>query len=982
MKSYFLFILFISGFLSSISAQQFPFQNFGVEKGLIQSQVTSITQDKQHHLWVGTFGGLDRFDGSSFRHFTKADGINSSSISCLTTARNGHVWIGTFKGISCYNGFSIVNYPVPATGSFYFTSIIEDAAGDIWVSNNNKELFVFRKDRFVPAELPLPGAIPTCLSTDQEGRMIANFYPGGLYVYHQHRWQQLNQPFSTAPKEIILFIRQHHDIYYALTSGKRLVKFSSDSLYASTEIKYGGYISFCIDRRGNAWVGTSKGVYVYRNTDLALLFTFNGNSGLSDNIISSIYRDTEDNIWIGTDGDGLFKYSDGVFARFDKFSGLPGNVVMGIAANRSSDLIYLGTREGGLVSYRLSNKKISPVDYSAYSKAGINCMASTADQQLFLGTMDGKLLHYKEGRFRELLLEKKNQPIINSIISEPGITWFTTSRGCYYYRNDSLHKVKGLEEITMGVHSIPGGITYTGSFDGLYVLDKQFEATKVNNPVLSHTEIHCLLSYGDFLLVGTADEGIFSLNLRNGKIYTCDSRNGLLDNNVYSIFTDSKGKTWVGTGTGIQQLQFDATTGSFEVKSFSRADGYENAENNLNAIAEDREGAIWIGTTRGAYRYQQQPVDRVAAQPFIVIQSVESPGLNEGKAAKHSFFPWYHLPESPVLSYQHNKISFTVKGIYLRDPASVLYSYQLEGYDKEFSSPVNQPFFNYQSLEPGHYTFRVKAISSDGTVSINTASYSFTIATPFYKSIWFLFLLTASLILTGILVQYFFSRAKSRKKLQLELLRYEEQQKIRQRTSEDFHDELGNKLTRISLLADILQKKVPPEDSEKQRLLQQIRDNVMVLYAGTKDIIWSLTPGSDHLSEILKRIQHFAEELFHDSSIDIFFSGIDETDPAILLPADYSRNIIMIFKELLNNSLRHSGCSTIVLSVVFTEQQEAEISIRDNGKGFNPDSMKRGNGLNNIQRRAARIKATVEIANFENEGTMITLRLKIPSKGG
>ncbi|HWY34480.1 MAG TPA: ATP-binding protein, partial [Nitrosopumilaceae archaeon] len=259
--------------------------------------------------------------------------------------------------------------------------------------------------------------------------------------------------------------------------------------------------------------------------------------------------------------------------------------------------------------------------------------------------------------------------------------------------------------------------------------------------------------------------------------------------------------------------------------------------------------------------------------------------------------------------------------------------------------------------------------------------YSFSVSTPFYKSKWFSFLIILGLLSTGGLIQFYFNWAKQRKKRQLELIRIEEHQKIRVRTSEDFHDELGNKLTRISLLTEILEKKTNQEDVDKISLIRQIKENVSSLYSGTKEIIWSLTPDSDNLSELLERIKHFGHELFQEAEIEFACFGLDEIDPKIMLPADYGPNIMLICKEFFNNSLRHSRCTKVTFKAACPEDGKATFSIEDNGKGFDEKHIVKGNGLNNIKRRANRIGAVLEISGVPDSGTKITVEIKYLKKG-
>jgi signal transduction histidine kinase len=652
---------------------------------------------------------------------------------------------------------------------------------------------------------------------------------------------------------------------------------------------------------------------------------------------------------------------------------------MGITKDKTQNF-YIATREGGLVNYSADGKIIS-INYSALSKAGINCLAVDNENNLLFETLDNKLLKYNGTSFREIILAK-SKPFVNNIVPQGKKIWFATSSGCYYMEADSSFKINGIDEIAVGVLPIAENTILAGTTGGLYIIDRNQRAKKASSPVLQAADINCLAVYNRFILIGTIGDGVYLWEPQTDKVYQCDVKVGLADNNVFSIFTDSKRNIWVGTGTGIQQIVFNEKDLTFSVKRFSKADGYENSENNLNTITEDNQGRIWIGTTKGAFIYGNSIVSKNYIKPFAVIQKVLSPGIENDSFASTNILPWYNFPALPELSYGNNNISFTVKGIFMKDPDAVLYSYQLVGYDTGFSLPTVQTFFNYQNLEPGRYVFRVKAIATAGMVSDNIAEYGFSVATPFHKTKGFLFLIMVSLILTGVLIQYFLNKSVLRKRRQLELLRQEEQEKIRQRTSEDFHDELGNKLSRISLLADILQKKVSPADIEKNNLIRQIRENVQALYTGTKDVIWSLSPGSDNFLEILQRIEQFGDDLFDDSSIHFSMNGSEYVDPDIKLPMDFSRNIIMIFKELLNNCLRHARATEVVVTVSGSGDRVFVLTVLDNGIGFDKNDIGQGNGLLNIKRRAERIGATIEINPGVITGMITKLTIKIPSKGG
>jgi signal transduction histidine kinase len=235
-------------------------------------------------------------------------------------------------------------------------------------------------------------------------------------------------------------------------------------------------------------------------------------------------------------------------------------------------------------------------------------------------------------------------------------------------------------------------------------------------------------------------------------------------------------------------------------------------------------------------------------------------------------------------------------------------------------------------------------------------------------------------ILLGIGLQYVFNSRKQRRQRLLAKLRSEEQAKVRLRTAEDFHDEIGNKLTRINVLTNVLRSKAALNE-DSQRILNQIEDNTAQLYGGTRDILWSLKPSNDNLFEILHRIKDFGDELFMDTDVQFTFSGSDEKWRKYRLPMDMSRNLIMIFKEALNNCLKYAGAKNVYLKVSIRNRDVLQLVLTDDGKGFDIRSVKKGNGLNNMQVRAERLKGRIYVDSRPQKGTIISLTFKVPQDG-
>lgn len=960
------------------AAQKLPFQNYSVEKGLIQSQVLSITQDNQHHIWVGTYSGLDRFDGTRFWHFNKSDGLNSNSITALHTALDGKIWMATFKGISSYDGRRFTNYAVEGdAATFNFSALRSDSSGGIWVFQAAGGLYYLNGGKFVKAPLPYPGAIPTCFHEAGNGMLQVSFHQSGIFEFSSGAWKKQHNTPAMEPKEAIIFSAAHAGELLFVTNKKRFLKYREGKLLKQAIIKAGTINSVCIDGDNNIWIGTVNGAHLVGGNDFRELYRCDAAKGLTDNFISDIYADKQGNVWIGSDGEGLFSFTTPDFLKHDKSTGLSGNLVMGLC--REGNTMLIATREGGLDRYDLASMKSEPIDYSAISKNGINCIARGKDG-IYLFTLDNKLIRYNKKGAYQVKTAHHGDFFVNTITPINDSIWLSTDEGAYVLYKDSLRKMPGINDITSGILMLSNNEMLFGTINGLYHYRKGRLPGKVANPYLAAADVLCLREYKGYILIGTADDGLIVWDRVRNEVYKCNNKQGLLDNQVFGIFIDSRQQVWVGTGTGVQIVTFREDNGSFRVTRFSRASGFQSSETNLNAFEQDANGAVWIGTTKGAFIYTQRETAYARRSPFVVIQQVDAQEMRYDSAAVR---PWQNYPSFARLVYKNNSISFTVKGVLLSDPANVLYSTQLTHYDKQFSEPSAQNYFNYKNLEPGNYTFKVRAFTKDGTLSENTAEFSFYISTPFHKSTGFYLVLTVGLILTGVMIQLLITRFKQIRKQELEKVKLGEQEKIRKQTAEDFHDELGNKLTRISLLTDILEKKLELKGVEADNdIIHQIRENVTGLYSGTKEVIWSLTPGSNKLRDIFKHIQEFGNELFNNSAIDFkCTAAINAISNNITLPVEYSRNLSMISKEILNNMLRHSGCTSA--SVELTVQgDEVLIAFSDNGKGMDITTVKPGNGLKNIRQRAARLNAELRVHSVKENGTRILLQFKIPLNEG
>jgi signal transduction histidine kinase len=234
-------------------------------------------------------------------------------------------------------------------------------------------------------------------------------------------------------------------------------------------------------------------------------------------------------------------------------------------------------------------------------------------------------------------------------------------------------------------------------------------------------------------------------------------------------------------------------------------------------------------------------------------------------------------------------------------------------------------------------------------------------------------------LITIYLVHLIWVQRKIRHALEIEKVRAEESERVRKQTAIDFHDELGHRLTRISLLTEIVKRKLGDSHWEVLPLLRKISENSIQLYDGTKDFIWAIDPQNDSLYELLVRLKDFGDEIFTDTNIDFLVKGISTELEHTSLSTDMKRHLTLIFKEGMNNSLKHSGGRKVSLESKIIGD-EIEIALEDDGAGFKISEDNSGNGLKNMIKRAERINGQLQINTEPGKGTRISFRGKVKTK--
>ncbi len=963
-------------------AQRVPFYNLNIEDGLIQSQPDCMVQDRYGHLWIGTLGGLSRYDGHSFTNYTVRDGLTSNAIRALAADSTGNIWIGSTAGVTRFSGremqhFTFSTSDNPGANTVNTIRMAEDgtawciAAGKIYSIKDGKS-----------AAFNLPDSIMvTSLLPDRNGVWLATAAGRILWIEKNSRKERaLEKKGGSIPYITRLYKDRGGRIWVLTNSG--LYYITEDAV---AEYKVAGYslsvfpalLSMTEDDRNYYWIGTSSGVLRFRDSSFQY---YNKWNGLSNNNFPELLTDTEGNVWLASDGQGVFRFSGALFTGLDESMGLPSAQVTSVSADKAGR-VYLGTYDAGLYEYY--DRTIRNIPFPNRMMPAITALAVRNGNELWIGTRGIGLWRYDHRGLKPVMLPGSRSltgTVLALYADNKNHLWVGYANSAAVLEQDTFMQLP-LEAVTAKSFILVGRDSLLiATSAGIKMYDGNGVHPFITNTAVDNALPQCFTLRGRELWIGTSDNGIISYDLDTRRVATYGQQNGLRSDFIYNIIVGDDGDIWAGTGFGIHRISFKDSMPV--IYSYGKEQGVTGMESNHNAVHKMPDGSIWFGTTNGALHYN--PVSKLtnAAPVSIVMQSVKVFGEHISDTSYYdSTDAWYSVPYHLRLPYRQNNVTFNFHAISLSGHDQLRYRYMMNGLEAPWSnwSPVSS--VTYSALPPGKYDFIVQCIAGNDE-TIRELHYTFEIIAPFHKTNLFTLLVLAGFMLLGIILQYAANKRKQNRQRFLEKLRREEQDKVRERTAEDFHDEVGNRLTRINVLANILKTKIGNPAPDLFRIIEQIQDNTAQLYSGTRDILWSLQPSNGNLYEILHRIRDVGVELFQDTDIEFSFTGTDERMKQNRLPLDISRNLTMIFKEALNNCLKYADATQVNLEVLLKDKDVLQLKLSDNGKGFDIHGVRKGHGISNMQVRAERIHGRLYIDAVPGTGSIITLTFRLPSDSG
>jgi ligand-binding sensor domain-containing protein/serine phosphatase RsbU (regulator of sigma subunit) len=779
-------------------AQTYNFQTYSVKQGLPSSQILSIYQDNLGFMWFGTHGGgVCKFDGKKFITYTANDSLASNYVYSISQDNEGHMLFGTDNGLSVFNGRTFRNFRTnQGLPHNRVWKVFKDKKGKIWIGTKKGPCYI---------ENGLIKSLPA-LNNDSclQKNTIFNIYEDsknniwyctrndGIISIQKNKLVKINTQNGLSMNAVFCL---NEDINKNLVIGTfKSIDLVNENYFAKpiidsivgSSITITGIIN---DDFNNYWITTPSGLFYTLNNfkNFTRILPKNGLPSLS---LTCIFKDLEGNLWIGTDGSGVVKFSSLKFINYNKKDSIPEDKINTVSLNRGN--IIAGTNSGG-VEFNSTKKYLkqfrhNPSNLKLNQVIGSKIFSIESDSNnIYFGTQNGfsvydgkKYINYdttsglKDLITRHIKVIDKNKVII------------TNKRGLDLYENGII--VKDFDpngEITnvdvWDIEQEGKDIVWLATDNGLVRYNfktKEIKKFGAKEGLEDGYIRSVAIDHKNNLWI-TTPNGLYWYNRKTFKKF--GENEGLKNNsNIYSITFDKRGYLYLGNGKGLDRLDLNTfyTNYKLSIKSYTDQDGFIGDECNLNASALDESGKLWLGTVKGVtvFDIKWDRYNLKAPATHITDIRLDFEKFNYDLFSSE-FDSINQLPLNLTLPYNKNHLTFDFVGLSYTNPDVVVYQYKLEGLEDKWSPLTSKTEATYPSLPPGTYTFKVKARNNDGEWNHIPAEFSFTITPPFWKTPWFIVLM----IIAGSFAIYGFIKYRI-KKLEESKLILEEQ--VQERTKE------------------------------------------------------------------------------------------------------------------------------------------------------------------------------------------------------
>lgn len=955
-----------------------------VEHGLPQHTVNAIAQTTDGFMWIGTEGGVARFDGFRFKTYDRNNTptMTTNRIRALAADSKNRLYVGTLDGDLGY----IENHKFFSLNKLYnlenisVTSLVVDSRDHVWISSY--ENLIRRYDGQSVSFIPLP---------EYENQAVIHL------ILDQNR-----QPYAVHTKAFYKLLPDSAPVVIGMPDGeelrsgvydwatkafwllttKRLLRFdgSIKAMNIDPTLLEGKRLRLLPDVEGRLIIAANDVNYAFDTIQEQIVQ--DDSHVFTDQVrgVRSSYLDMYGNRWFGTSTSGLVRLRPNAFSSLQ--TGEPNTYENAIAVYKDrSGTIWASYHNGcfvqidtdGVTRSQCLPPELNGLIYSFYEDL---------DGRMYLGSYDKGIYQYDNGEFILTPFPDQRFRWVYGIFEDSsGIVWVITRDGLFHLRDGVLYGVEStivdfgdvkfsyMTQLSDGsfVFSTQTGLfTYrNGNWSLLYTNTEQVDGFYRGIVQLDENRI----------LVGSYGNGLLVIDLQSGAAQRLTTTHGLLDNVVSHIYLDKGGFLWMSGNNGLSMLSVS------ELQRF--LDRHQTRVH--PALFNKRDGSptneLHGGYLQSALILSDTEVIYPSINGFVQVDlKVLAPLGNVPTAMVDQlvYDETVHHPSGSIqLQYSEGRLEIGFAAPYFATNSEPVYRYMLQGFDNTWNETGSQTQTVYPRLEPGTYTFLLQTGMRGGLWNPMVRELRIDIIPPFHKSVLFKFILTVIglgliALITTVLIRMYNNQQRMRFKQVMEA-----QEGERRRIAADLHDSVGQSLSSVKMMLNYAQHKNASPDTIKDMILQS-QAVIDSLADEIRTISNNLAPASLRKFGLETAIEEQIRKAQIDDRFNIHFIHMlrgGEMDENLQLA------VFRIFQELLTNSIKHSQASEISVQLI-EHDDDVSFTIEDDGIGFNVQealNSRKGNGLHNIVSRVSLIGGKLHFDSSPGSGTTVTIQ--IPTNG-
>jgi signal transduction histidine kinase/ligand-binding sensor domain-containing protein len=936
--------------------------HFSAGSGLNSTLVDDIVQSDDGFLWLRVSGEqLARFDGQHFQ--VSGELIDVSS---LAVEPNGDLWVGSGYDLKQIRAGDLNQFTYSPSASYHLEPGMRaivlhfSRKGVLWLGTN-RGLYRFDQGRLVPA---IPGAYVERIEEAANGHLWITAreapmeeWDGMQAIPHPELTSQLGVKLG----DIFHVLEDSHGVTWFCTANGVARRVGS-TIEKLSPWGPGGHQAFRAyeDPLGRLWFARSEGLFQLTPAGLEPVA-----SGMQ---VRRMHGDRDGNLWVGTNGDGLYRFRDTAERTFTTADGLPNNVAMTVLTAYDGSL-WTGFNCGGISrfdghSFRTYNEKDGLLNSCVWS------LAEDAKHDLWIGTWGGGLFRFHNGTFTQYSKPQglSGDVVLSVVAASDGSVWFTCGGGVSRIRNGQVRNFSSAD-----------GLSYTSYW-------KVYEDRSGGVWVASTEGTEHLVGdrFQRFLIPGTFRALLVGEDL-DGALYFFDKAPGALQRNFRVLNGQPIEIAAVSGALGVRQVkqgdlwffsnwytrrfpagQLYRQGEPVDYETFGSQDGIPEGGlsdgDHISALTPD--GKLWIATTEGLVSLDLPRLSRTLSKPAIYVEK-----MTVGRTAQT---PSHEL----ILPAGTHHLELDFDAIDITSPEKIRLQYRMDGIDSEWLDARPPGHAVYNALPPGRHAFHMRAANRSGIWDRTGTIYYVTQQPYFYQTTWFLAASVAiGLLLIAVLYQVRVRQVVTRANERFELS-FDERLAERMRIARDLHDTFLQTIQGSKLVADSALK----QSADPLRMRSALEQLSVWLERATEEgraALNSLRTSTTEANDLAEAFRRAIEECRIENSMEASFSVAGDAREMHPIVRD---EVYRIGYEAIRNACVHSQASK--LQVTLTYAEELGVRVSDNGVGIDPlvaDHGKEGHfGLQGMRERAARIAGKLTVTGSPASGTVV--KLVVPGK--